>query len=122
MRRRARPEVLALFRSGRLSQADLMYVRGLRPDRAGRRGHAREEVVLEEEVVKIIKNGKVKPRTLTLECHVCGCVIEVEPEELTYDDRPCSVGYLLCPTEGCKAHVNKRHEPVNFGVNGRDGS
>lgn len=32
MRRRAIPEVLALFRSGGLSQADLMYVRGLRPE------------------------------------------------------------------------------------------
>ena len=32
MRRRARPEVLSLFREGRLSQADLMYVARLRPE------------------------------------------------------------------------------------------
>ena len=72
--------------------------------------------------MKIIKKGVVEPRTLTLECHQCGCVVEVEPEELVYEDRPCSVGYVPCPTKGCKAHINKPHRPVNFGVNGRDGS
>lgn len=72
--------------------------------------------------MKIIKKGEVKSRTLTLECHQCGCVVEVEPEELTHEDRPCSVGYVPCPTLNCEAHINKPHQPVNFGVNGRDES
>ncbi len=54
--------------------------------------------------IKIVTPGKFEEK-YTGQCASCGCVIECIKQDITYPDRPCSEGYVECPTTGCPRHI-----------------
>lgn len=47
-----------------------------------------------------------KKQPHTFECLNCGCIAECFGEDIIYEDRPCSSGYIECPT--CGNHMRQR--------------
>lgn len=71
-------------------------------------------------MIKVLRPGKEFLTIRIGTCHKCGCIIECDLKDIIYDDHPCSVGYVLCPSEGCDAHIHRFEEKCDTDVSLRD--
>jgi len=64
--------------------------------------------VFKGQKMKILKEGKtISPTTYSGTCAVCGCEVEAQEEELTYDEKSTSLlFFVICPTLGCSNRIH----------------
>lgn len=57
--------------------------------------------------IRITKPATIDPHFIGV-CPWCGCQIECLKQDILYEDRPCAVGYVKCPTEHCGGHIEPK--------------
>jgi hypothetical protein len=62
--------------------------------------------------IEVIKPGKPQRNNWRGTCFQCGCEIVCSKEDLTFEDRPCAIPYVACPTEGCRTHIQVTTDTV----------
>lgn len=55
--------------------------------------------------IEVIKKGDLKATVYVGTCPTCGAVLEALHEDFVFEDRPCGMGLIKCPTLKCNGKV-----------------